>query len=40
MFYSIVDRENLGKLEELASLQNQVNEVQLPDKLKKTSISL
>ena len=35
MLYSIKDREDLGKLEELASLQNQVKTVRLQDKLGK-----
>ena len=35
MLYSIKDRENLEKLEELVSLQNQVQEVGLQDKLGK-----
>ena len=33
MMYSIKNREDLGKLEELVSLQNQSNEVRLLDKL-------
>ena len=33
MFYSIKDREDLEKIEELTSLQNQVKEVRLQDKL-------
>ena len=33
MLYSIKDREDLQNLEELASLQNQVNEVWLQDRL-------
>ena len=35
MLYSIKDREDLEKLEELASLQNQVKVVRLQDKLGK-----
>ena len=35
MLYSIRDREDLEKLEELASLQNQVKAVRLQDKLGK-----
>ena len=35
MLYSIKNREDLGKLEELALLQNQVEEVRLQDKLGK-----
>ena len=35
MLYSIKDREGLEKLEELASLQNQVNVVRLQNKLGK-----
>ena len=33
MFYSITNREDLGKLEELVSLKNQVEEVRLQDTL-------
>ena len=33
MLYSNKDREDLDKLSELASLQNQVNEVRLQDNL-------
>ena len=35
MLYSIKDREDLEKLEQLASLQNQVKAVRLQDKLGK-----
>ena len=35
MLYSIKDREMLEKLEELASIQNQVKVVSLPDRLAK-----
>ena len=35
MLYSIEDREDLEKLEELVSLQNQVKVVRLQDKLAK-----
>ena len=35
MLYSIKDREDLEKLEELASLENQVKLVKIPDKLGK-----
>ena len=35
MLYSIKDREDLGKLEQLVSLQNQEKVVRLQDKLRK-----
>ena len=38
MFFPLKDREDLEKLEELVSLQNQVNAVRLQDKLGKQNL--